>query len=78
MADVVRTDVNLVSGPSGPTTPPGATGDPAIDAALADLDDLDEAAVSEHHDRLARAHETLHAALDRPDGNRHHQQTGTG
>ena len=43
------------------------TGDPEIDAALDKLDDLPDRPVSEHHDHLARAHETLHAALNRTD-----------
>ena len=43
------------------------TGDPEIDAALDELDDLAGRPVSEHHDHLARAHETLHAALNRTD-----------
>jgi hypothetical protein len=43
------------------------TGDPEIDSALEELDDLPDRPVSEHHDHLARAHETLHAALDRTD-----------
>ena len=43
------------------------TGDPEIDYALDQLDDLSDRSVSEHHDHLARAHETLHAALNRTD-----------
>ena len=42
-----------------------STGDPAIDEALQNLRDLPSTPLAEHHDRLARAHETLHAALER-------------
>ena len=44
-----------------------STGDLEIDAALAELDGLADLPVSDHHDHLARAHETLHAALNRTD-----------
>jgi hypothetical protein len=43
------------------------TGVPEIDAALDELDHLPDRPISEHHDHLARAHETLHAALNRTD-----------
>jgi hypothetical protein len=45
-----------------------ATGLPAVDEALARLDDLDQRPVSEHHAELAAAHETLHAELESPSG----------
>jgi hypothetical protein len=41
------------------------TGDPAIDDALQGLRDLPSIPLGEHHDRLAQAHEALHAALER-------------
>jgi hypothetical protein len=46
---------------------PGAprTGDEAIDEALLKLADLSDAPLPEQHDRLAAAHQTLQAALDR-------------
>jgi hypothetical protein len=43
---------------------PPATGNPAIDAALAGLTDLDSAPLGDHHDRLARAQAALQAALE--------------
>jgi hypothetical protein len=42
-----------------------STGDPAIDEALQTLHDLPSTPLAEHHDRLARAHEALHVALER-------------
>ncbi len=45
-----------------------ATGLPAVDEALARLDDLDQLPVSEHPAELAAAHETLHAELESPSG----------
>ena len=42
-----------------------STGDPAIDEAVQDLHDLPSRPLGEHHDRLARAHEALHVALER-------------
>ncbi len=58
-----------------PATPPQAVGgtrrplfgDEPIDAALTELDDLAERPLAEHHDRLVRAHEALHDALERRD-----------
>ena len=43
------------------------TGHAAIDDALLKLADLALVPLSDHHDRLAKAHEVLHEALDRPD-----------
>ena len=43
---------------------PPATGETAIDEALRSLVDLDSKPVHVHHDRLARAHEALQAALE--------------
>ena len=42
-----------------------STGDPAIDDALRGLRDLPSVPLAEHSERLARAHEALHAALER-------------
>lgn len=42
-----------------------ATGDEEIDQALAELDGLHDTPVTTHFERLTRAHETLHHALDR-------------
>lgn len=50
---------------SGTSLPP--TGHPAVDDALRELADLGSAPLADHHDRLAKAHEALHEALDRPD-----------
>jgi hypothetical protein len=44
---------------------PPRTDDEAIDQALSTLSDLSEAPLPEQHERLARVHETLQAALDR-------------
>ncbi|GAB3624802.1 hypothetical protein GCM10027418_28870 [Mariniluteicoccus endophyticus] len=43
---------------------PPQTGHAEIDAALQRLADLDELDLASHHERLASAHEVLHAALD--------------
>jgi len=45
-------------------SPSAGTGDAEVDAALRALDDLAETPLAEHHDRLAAAHERIHAALD--------------
>ena len=50
-----------------PVPSPPQTGDARIDDALLGLADLASAPLSDHHDRLAKAHEVLHEALDRPD-----------
>ncbi len=52
--------------PQGVVGPPG-TGEEAVDDALIGLAELSSAPLPEHHDRLARAHESLHQALH-PDG----------
>jgi hypothetical protein len=49
--------------PRAPDVP--TTGDPVIDEALQGLRDLPSIPLSEHHDRLAQAHEALQAALER-------------
>lgn len=49
--------------PNELTSPP-KTGSAAIDDALVGLTDLASAPLSDHHDRLAKAHEALHEALD--------------
>ncbi|HEY5980407.1 MAG TPA: hypothetical protein VIT41_12305 [Microlunatus sp.] len=43
-----------------------ATGLPVVDEALAQLTDLDQRPVSEHHAALAAAHEVLHDELQSP------------
>lgn len=53
-----------------PGTSPPRTGHAAVDDALDELADLGSAPLADHHDRLAKAHETLHEALDRPDNQR--------
>ena len=52
--------------PSAAAEPP-RTDDAAIDEALLALGDLSATPLPEHHDRLARAHEVLHSALERED-----------
>lgn len=47
---------------AGPAGPP-ITGEGAVDQALSGLSDLSSVPVSQHHDRLAQAHEALHQAL---------------
>ncbi|MBA8795277.1 hypothetical protein FHX74_002905 [Friedmanniella endophytica] len=43
-----------------------STGHAGVDDALAELDDLAERPLEEHHDRLSAAHERLHDALQQP------------
>ena len=45
-----------------------ATGNAAVDEALADLAELDGVPLTEHHDRLARAHEVLRSTLEAGSG----------
>ncbi len=52
--------------PNEVTSPP-PTGNAIIDDALLGLADLASAPLSDHHDRLAKAHEALHEALDPPE-----------
>ena len=47
---------------------PPATGDVAVDEAVRSLADLDSAPLHAHHDRLARTHEALQAALEEGSG----------
>ncbi|HEX8487597.1 MAG TPA: hypothetical protein VF642_03550 [Propionibacteriaceae bacterium] len=47
--------------------PPPVTGHADIDRAMADLADLDEEPLSEHHERLARAQAVLYDVLHAPD-----------
>jgi hypothetical protein len=42
-----------------------STGDPTIDEVLRGLADVQSLPLAQHHDRLARAHEALHLALER-------------
>ena len=53
-----------------PGTSPPRTGHAAVDDALHELADLESAPLADHHDRLAKAHEALHEALDHPDNQR--------
>jgi hypothetical protein len=55
--------VAVADDPGQPAAP--ATGVPAIDDALQSLPGLQSTPLAEHHDRLARAHEALHVALER-------------
>ena len=59
MSEALQPRVDL-----GETPIPPATGNSAVDEALSTLVDLYSAPVDAHHDRLARAHEALQAALD--------------
>jgi hypothetical protein len=54
--------VHLVD--SGESPDPPVTGDPAVDEAVRRLADLDSTPLHAHHDRLARTHEALQAALE--------------
>jgi hypothetical protein len=47
---------------------PPVTGEPAVDEAVRGLADLDSAPLHAHHDRLARTHEALQAALEEGSG----------
>jgi hypothetical protein len=60
---VTTPEQGAVPDPSATDMP--ATGEPVIDAALQSLQDLPTIPLAEHHDRLAQAHEALHAALER-------------
>jgi len=55
-----------VTEPNEETSPP-PTGNATIDEALLGLADVASAPLSDHHDRLAKAHEVLHDALDPPE-----------
>lgn len=49
--------------------PPGSGGrdrEAEVAAAIADLEQLADVPIDEHHDRLARSHEVLHRALTDP------------
>ena len=52
--------------PAAAADPP-VTDDAVIDDAMLAVGDLAAAPLPEHHDRLARAHEVLHSALERED-----------
>jgi hypothetical protein len=62
-----------VTEPNEVTTPP-LTGNATIDDALRGLADLASAPLSDHHDRLAKAHEALHEALDPPEDQSEHAE----
>lgn len=55
-------------------TSPPATGNATVDDALRGLPDLASAPLSDHHDRLAKAHEALHEALDRSEDRFEHPE----
>ncbi|MGH3340661.1 MAG: hypothetical protein ACRDPL_17775, partial [Propionibacteriaceae bacterium] len=55
-----------VTEPNEVTSPP-LTDNATIDGALLGLADLASAPLSDHHDRLAKAHDVLHEALDPPE-----------
>ena len=59
--------------PDEVTTPP-LTGNATIDDALLGLADLTSAPLSDHHDRLAKAHEALHEALNPPEDQSEHPE----
>ena len=59
--------------PNEMTNPP-LTGNVTIDDALRGLADLASAPLSDHHDRLAKAHEALHEALDPPEDQSEHAE----
>ena len=46
-----------------PAPEPPPVDDPRVAEALQRISDLDEVPLSEHHDRLVRAHEVLHDVL---------------
>jgi hypothetical protein len=54
-------------GDPGNVAGPPLTDDAVIDDAMLAVGDLAAAPLPEHHDRLARAHEVLHSALERED-----------
>ena len=56
--------------PYDPGTSLPLTGHAAVDEALRGLADLGSTPLADHHDRLAKAQETLQEALDRPDNQR--------
>jgi hypothetical protein len=66
---VTEPDLNQPEPPESSTTPP-ETGNRAVDDALGGLADLASAPLADHHDRLAKAQETLQEALDRGDDDR--------
>jgi hypothetical protein len=59
--------------PNEVTSPP-LTGNATIDDALLGLADLASGPLSDHHDRLAKAHEALHDALDPPEDQSEHAE----
>jgi hypothetical protein len=59
-----------------PATSPPQTGHAQIDDALRGIADLASAPLADHHDRLAKAHEVLDAALHRPDNQANHAESG--
>ena len=57
----------VADGDAAAALEPPLTDDAAIDETMLALSELAETPLSEHHDRLARAHEVLHSALQRED-----------
>jgi hypothetical protein len=57
------TDQAEASGQRG-SVDPSSTGVREVDEAMAQLDGLDDAPLSEHHEQLQRAHAALRDALD--------------
>jgi hypothetical protein len=62
-----------VTEPNEVISPP-LTGNATIDDALLGLADLASSPLSDHHDRLAKAHEALHEALDPPEDQSEHAE----
>ena len=62
-----RAESGRARGSGADRSSPPQTGNAAVDDALLGLADLASAPLAEHHDRLAKAHEALQEALDRPD-----------
>jgi len=60
-------DQDRSAGAEQPVVP--RTGEPTVDAALDSLQGLESEPLADHHDRLVRVHEELHAALhaEQPD-----------
>jgi hypothetical protein len=68
---VTEPDQGQVDDPAhDPGTSPPLTGHAAVNEALRGLADLGSTPLADHHDRLAKAQETLQEALDRPDNQR--------
>jgi hypothetical protein len=65
---VTEPDQGQVDDPTyDPGTSPPLTGQAVVDEALRGLADLGSTPLADHYDQLAKAHEALQEALDRPD-----------